>query len=406
MALLPLPEALARVVEGIEATEVESVPLADAAGRVLAENLASAITQPPFDASAMDGYAVRAADVAETPATLRVIGEAAAGHAFSGALGAGEAVRIFTGAPLPDGADAVVVQENTVRSGGEGAGGQVTVNTGAEAGAYIRPKGIDFREGEIIFKAPRRLSARDLALAAAMNVAQVPVRRRPRVAILATGDELVALGETPAPDQIISSIPFGLVPLIAQAGGVPERLGIAKDSLDSLARHLAKARDADVLVTIGGASVGDHDLVRAALEAEGLELDFWQVAMRPGKPLLFGRLGRQRVLGLPGNPVSAMLCTRLFLVPMLRRMLGLGPDDPAARHAVLASAVPANGPRQHYMRAALVQSADGALHVQPARSQDSSLLTPLAEADCLIVRPPHAPPAASGERVPILLLDF
>lgn len=401
MALLPVAEALARVVDGLAPTECEHVPLEEAAGRVLAGDVAAALMQPPFDASSMDGYAVRAADLASAPARLRVIGQAAAGHAFSGTVRSGEAVRIFTGAPVPEGADTVVVQEDT-----EGDGEGVLIKAGVERGAHIRPKGFDFASGEILLRAPRRLTARDLALAAAMNAAQVPVRRRPRVAILATGDELVPLGGRPAPDQIISSIPFGLAPLVTLAGGEPQQLGIARDTLASLAEHIAKARGADILVTIGGASVGEHDLVRRALKKEGLALDFWQIAMRPGKPLMFGRLGPQRCLGLPGNPVSALLCARLFLVPMIRCLLGLGPEEPASRHAALTEDVPENGPRQHYMRATLASDADGQLRVTPACSQDSSLLRPLAEADCLIVRPPNAPREPAGASVPILLLDF
>ncbi len=401
MAMLPVEEALARVTAGLEPTGTETVPLEEASGRVLAADVAAQLTQPPFDASSMDGYAVRAADVAQVPATLTVIGQAAAGHAFDGSVGPGQAVRIFTGAPVPSGADAVVIQEDTSRSGD-----QVTVKEPAKSGEWIRPKGFDFAQGDVLLSAGRRLGARDLALAAAMNVPALPVRRRPRVAILATGDELVMPGATPAPDQIISSIPYALAPLILAAGGQPERLGIARDTLDDLAQHIARAREADILLTIGGASVGDHDLVQSALKAEGLALDFWQVAMRPGKPLMYGRLGRQRVLGVPGNPVSAILCSRIFLVPMLRRLLGITAADGDTRQGVLTGEVPENGPRQHYMRAILSQGANGALEVTPARSQDSSLLTPLAQADCLIVRPPRAPAAKAGERVPILALDF
>jgi molybdopterin molybdotransferase len=332
---------------------------------------------------------------------LTVIGQAAAGHAFDGSVGPGEAVRIFTGAPVPAGANTIVIQEDTSRDGD-----RVTAKVSSKSGEWIRPKGFDFAQGDVLLTAGRRLGARDLALAAAMNVASLPVRRRPRVAILATGDELVMPGDTPAPDQIISSIPYALMPLILAAGGQPERLGIARDTLDDLARHIARAREADILLTIGGASVGDHDLVQGALKAEGLALDFWQIAMRPGKPLMYGRLGRQRVLGVPGNPVSAILCSRIFLVPMLRRLLGIvgAPED--TRQGVLAGEVPENGPRQHYMRATLSQGANGEVEVTPARSQDSSLLTPLAHADCLIVRPPRAPAAKAGERVPVLTLDF
>ena len=401
MGLLPVEEALARVTAGLVPLECETVPLQDAYGRVLAEDVASNFTQPPFDASAMDGYAVRTGDIAALPRDLTVIGEAAAGHAFSGAVASGEAVRIFTGAPVPAGADTIVIQEDAER-----AGDTVRVLEGAEKGAWIRPRGFDFSEGDVLFAARRKLSARDLALAAAMNLTELPVRRRPAVAILATGDELLLPGGAPRPDQIISSIPYGLAPLIESAGGSAIRLGIARDTMESLDEHVARAGDADVLLTIGGASVGEHDLVQKALTARGMDLDFWRIAMRPGKPLMFGQLGAQRVLGVPGNPVSALVCTRIFLVPMLNRMLGLDGSDTAARSGVLAVELDSNGPRQHYMRATVAEGPNGEPLVTPVRSQDSSLLSPLAGADCLIVRPPEAPALPKGETVPILPLDF
>ncbi|MGI9382752.1 MAG: molybdopterin molybdotransferase MoeA, partial [Methyloligellaceae bacterium] len=399
--LLPVEDALARVTAGLEPLETETVPLPEAHARVLAEDVASNFTQPPFDASAMDGYAVRVDDIGTPPCELAVIGEAAAGHAFSGAVGAGEAVRIFTGAPVPPGADSIVIQEDAERDGNT-----VRVLEGAEKGAWIRPRGFDFSEGDVLFGAKRKLSARDLALAAAMNLTELPVRRRPVVAILATGDELLPPGGEPRPDQIISSIPYGLAPLIKNAGGEAVRLGIAKDTLESLDEHVARAGSADVLLTIGGASVGEHDLVQKALTARGMDLDFWRIAMRPGKPLMFGQLGAQRVLGVPGNPVSALVCTRIFLVPMLNRMLGLEASDAARRSGVLAVDLESNGPRQHYMRATIAEGPNGEPLVTPVRSQDSSLLSPLAGADCLIVRPPEAPLAPAGETVPILPLDF
>lgn len=399
--LLGVEEALARARAGIEPVEAETVPLEEAADRVLAAPLAARLTQPPFDSSAMDGYAVRAEDVGQVPCDLRLIGTAAAGHPFPGRVGSCEAVRIFTGAPVPDGADAIVIQEDA-RAGD----GMVTVLEGAEHGAFVRPRGFDFSQGDVLLAAGRRLSARDLTLAAAMNQATVTVRRRPRVAILATGDELVAPGCAPGEGQIISSIPVGLAALISKAGGEPVPLGIAGDSLDSLHAHLERTSDADIILTIGGASVGDHDLVQAALTARGMSLDFWRIAMRPGKPLMVGRLGAQRVLGVPGNPVSALICARLFLVPMLERLLGLEQPDSGPVSVRLAAPLPENGPRQHYMRATLEASDDGVPNARPVRSQDSSLLAPLAQADCVIVRPPHAPPAEPGDTVPALLLDF
>jgi molybdopterin molybdotransferase len=403
MALLPVAEALARILDGAGPAAPERAGLLEAAGRVLAEDLPARLTQPPFAASAMDGYAVRAGDVARLPARLKVIGEAAAGAGFRARLGPGEAVRIFTGAPLPEGADAVVIQENTAREGD-----RVVVTAGAPDPAHVRPRGLDFGVGEVLLRAGRRIDARALTLAAAMGYAEIPVRPRPRVAILATGDELVPPGTAPGADQIVASNAYGIAAMVAHAGGEPRLLGIARDTHEALASKIAAAAGADVLVTIGGASVGDHDLVAAELRAAGMALEFWKIAMRPGKPLLYGRLGPQRVLGVPGNPVSALVCARVFLVPLVRRLLGIEAEggERAAR-ALAANALEANGPRTHYMRAKLSAApANGLPRVAALALQDSSLLAPLAEADCLIVRPPLAPPVAAGSEVDILLIDF
>ena len=398
---LTVAEALARVLEGAEALAPEPVVLENARGRVLASPLAARLTQPPFNASAMDGYAVRAGDVAMLPARLTVVGQAAAGHPFGGAVMPGEAVRIFTGAPLPEGTDAVVIQENTAREGEA-----VVVREGTLDPEHVRAKGFDFSAGDALIAAPRRLNAREISLAAAMGHGMLPVRRRPRVAVLATGDELVLPGVVPGPGQIVCSNAFGILGLIEQAGGEARFLGIARDTRESLAAHLDSARDADVLVTIGGASVGDHDLVGPVLKDRGMALAFWKIAMRPGKPLMFGRLEGQRVIGLPGNPVSALVCARLFLAPLIHALLGLpaSGDEPATARAAVA--LGPNGPRAHYMRATLSRAADGALMATPVRSQDSSLLSPLAAADALIVRPIAAPAVAVGADVPILPLDF
>jgi molybdopterin molybdotransferase len=302
---------------------------------------------------------------------------------------------------VPPGADAIVIQENTVREGAF-----VVVREGQPDPAHIRPRGFDFREGEVLLDAGRRLGPREIALAAAMGHGEVPVRRRPVVAILATGDELVPPGHLPGPGQIVASNHIGVAALATQAGAEPRQLGIARDTRDSLMRHIEQAAGADVLVTIGGASVGEHDLVAPVLEDRGMALAFWKIDMRPGKPLMFGRLGAQRVLGVPGNPVSALICARVFLVPLIHALLGRPPEDLAARRARLAEPIEANGPRQHYMRAGLRVRPDGALEVVPARSQDSSLLAPLAAADALLVRPPHAPALPAGAEVSVLLLDF
>ncbi|MFM9942111.1 MAG: gephyrin-like molybdotransferase Glp [Hyphomicrobiaceae bacterium] len=401
-AALTVEAALARILaDARTTTSLDNRNLLDAAGCVLAAPLVARLTQPPFNASAMDGYAVRAADVASLPAVLNVIGEAAAGHGFRGRVEAGEAVRIFTGAPVPDGADAIIIQENTRRDGT-----RVTVTEGQIDPEFVRPRGGDFAAGQTLIPSDRRLTARDLTLAAAMGHGALTVRRPPAVAILATGDELVPPGIIPGPDQIVCSNTFGLAALVKAAGGEPRLLGIAGDTRASLEAHVAQAAGADILLTAGGASVGDHDLVAPVLTAQGMTLDFWKIAMRPGKPLMFGRLGPQMVLGLPGNPVSSLICARLFLVPLIRALLGLQPEPHRPLSARAAVKLGANGPRTHYMRATSRLALDGAREVTPVRSQDSSLMSPLAEADCLIVRPIAAPAIPAGSEVPVLLLDF
>ena len=400
-APLSVAEALGRILDGVTPTGLETVPLMEACGRVLAANVVATLTQPPFDASAMDGYAVRAADVTQLPATLALRGESAAGSAFIGRVGVGETVRIFTGAPVPEGADAIVLQENVIRDGSS-----VTVQTGRPDRGHIRPRGGDFKEGEILIAAGRRITARDITLAAAAGHATLAVRRRPEVAILATGDELVDPGTRPGAAQIVCSNPYGVAAMVAKAGGTPRLLGIARDTRESLTEKIAAAAGADVLLTIGGASVGDHDLVTPVLQERGMKLAFWKIAMRPGKPLLFGRLGDQRVIGVPGTPVSSLVCTRVFLVPLIRRLLGLESEDDAGLPAVLARDVEANGPRQHYMRAKLTPRAGALPTVATVASQDSSLLKVLAEADCLLVRAPNAPALPAGSEVTVLPLDF
>ncbi|HYJ58437.1 MAG TPA: gephyrin-like molybdotransferase Glp [Methyloceanibacter sp.] len=399
MALLSVAEALACVTEGIVPLEAERVALDQAVGRVLAEDLAATLTQPPFDASAMDGYAVRAKDVAALPAKLKLVGHSSAGAGFKGRVSQGEAVRIFTGAPVPDGADTIVIQEEAVE-----ASGIVTVKD-AEPGRHIRPRGQDFGQGELLLSAGTRLGARALMLAAAMNHAELSVRRKPKVAILATGDEVVPPGSELGADQIVSSVPSGLAALIEDQGGDPMRLGIAKDDAESIVTLARSGSAADILLTIGGASVGERDLVASALKSEGLELEFWKVAMRPGKPLLYGRLGSQRVLGLPGNPVSALICAHVFLKPMLSKMLGLAVRERPMPEAILGAAIEANGEREHYVRAVSTWREDGTRVVSSLPSQDSSLLAALANADCLIVRQPRAPALGPGAKVSIVPLE-
>lgn len=399
MALLSVAEALARVTEGLEPLETECVPLDQANGRVLAEDLKARLTQPPFDASAMDGFAVRAADVTKLPAKLTLIGESAAGAGFKGNVGPGQAVLIFTGAPVPKGADTIVIQEDA-----ELAGDTVLIKDAAP-GRHIRPRGQDFKKGEKLLAAGTRLGPRELMLAAAMNHAELPVRRKPKVAILATGDEVVPVGTKLAPDQIVSSVPHGLAALIEARGGEALSLGIAKDELESIVLLARTGSAADILVTVGGASVGERDLVASALKPEGLKPEFWKIAMRPGKPLLYGRMGSQRLLGLPGNPVSAMVCAEVFLIPMLKRLLGLSEESRPEPTAVLGEALEANGPREHYIRAVSAWREDGTRVVTPLPSQDSSLVAALAKADCIIVRASDAPPAKLGTKVRIVPLD-
>jgi molybdopterin molybdotransferase len=399
MALLSVAAALERVTGGLTLLETERVALDRGRGRVLAEDLAARLTQPPFDASAMDGYAVRAQDVATLPVKLKLIGHAAAGSGFEGRVGRGEAVRIFTGAPVPDGADAIVIQEHA-----EEASGLVVVKEPAES-RYIRPRGQDFAEGEVLLMAGTRLGPRELMLAATMNHAELPVRRKPKVAILATGDEVVAPGSELAPDQIVSSVPLGIAALVEAHGGEAMSLGIARDEHESIVTLARAGKGADILLTIGGASVGERDLVATALKPEGLDLDFWKIAMRPGKPMLYGRMGHQRVLGVPGNPVSALICAHIFLLPMMAQMLGVADVARPEPQAVLGEEIEANGVREHYMRAVSEWREDGTRMVRPLPSQDSSLVAALVRADCLIVRTPHAPALPAGAKVRIISFE-
>src|SRR5512132_181608 len=397
--MISVEEAVAAVVAAFRPLPAEIVGLEAALGRVLAEEVAARLSQPPADVSAMDGYAVRAEDVRALPTTLRLIGRSAAGAGYPGVVGPGEAVRIFTGAPMPSGADAVVIQEETERRDAE-----VLFREIARRGRHMRRKGEDFAKGDRPLRAGRRLSARDIGLAAAMNTPWLPVRRKPRVAVIATGDELVMPGEPLGPDQIVCSASFGIAGYLRGFGAEPLPLGIARDDEESLAAMLAAARGADLLLTIGGASVGDFDLVRRALGRTGFDLGFHKVAVRPGKPLIFGRAGELVVLGLPGNPVSAAVTLLLFARPAIEAMLGVvrvACGEPTAR---LGRDLPANGERQDYPRATLARNPDGDLVPNPFDRQDSSMQRLFAAADCLVVRPPRAAPARAGERVTIVAL--
>jgi len=401
VALMPVTEALSAVLAGAEPCPEEMVALDAAFHRVLARDVPALRTQPPQAMSAMDGYAVRAAEASAPGTRLKVIGEVAAGRPFDRALGAREAVRIFTGGVIPVGADAVVIQEDTVADAG-----YVTLTEAARPGRHIRPAGIDFRAGDVLLARGIRLTDRDLSLAAGMNHPELPVRRRPRVALLATGDELVMPGKTPGPGQIVYSNGYALRALARHEGAEVIDLGIAADTLDATVAGIRRARDAaaDILVTTGGASVGDHDLVKRSLEAEGVEMAFWKIAMRPGKPMMHGRLGAMRVIGLPGNPVSSYVCGFLFLVPLIRALSGRTSVQHALETALLGRDVGANDAREDYLRARLERRGDRALIATPVDHQDSSLLGNLAAAQALIIRPPFAPRASAGAACDILRL--
>jgi molybdopterin molybdotransferase len=396
--MLAVEEAHARIVAAFTPLPAEWVHLAAAAGRVLAQDLIAERDQPPGDTSAMDGYAVRAADLASGRATLRLVGSAPAGGSYDQELGPGEAVRIFTGGLLPRGADAVALQENA-----HGEDDRVRIEGSVEPGNFVRPAGLDFRRGEHALSAGRRLTARDIGLAAALNHAWLPVRRRPRIALLATGDELVFPGQPLAPSQIVNSNSVALAAMVRQWGGEPLDLGIVRDRPDSLAEASRQLRGVDLAVTLGGASVGERDLVRRVLGEHGLALDFWQIAMRPGKPLMFGRVHDVPLLGLPGNPVSAGVCAVLFVRSAICALLGLDPAPPEVP-ALLGAALGANDRRQEYLRARAVWRDDGRLEAVPAARQDSSMLATFARADCLIKRAPFAPAMPPGTVVSAILL--
>jgi len=397
--LLPVEDAIARIGDAIKKLPIEFVPVADSGGRVLAAPMIAALTQPPFDCSAMDGYAFRANDATTLPASLTVIGESAAGKGFEGTVGVGDVVRIFTGARVPTGADTVVMQENTDRDGDT-----LIIKEGVELGRHIRAAGGDFIQGDSYLHEGKRLSSADVALIAAMNVPNVPVFRKPKVAFFATGNELVRPGDTPGKDQIVSSNSAGLKALIEEFGGEPIDLGIARDSEESLREHATRGLDADLLISIGGASVGDHDLVQSVLGSMGLDVNFWRIAMRPGKPLIFGRLKDVPFIGLPGNPVSALVCGQLYVRAAIEKLLGRAAVHPPMMTATVSSELDANSTRRSYLRARLSKGAEGAWVATPVNQQDSSMLSALSSSHCLIMREIDAPAAPTGSAVPIVLL--
>ena len=396
--MISVDDAVARIRSAFAPLEAETIAIGKADGRVLAADVVASLNQPPFPVSSMDGYALRAADAARPGETLDVIGTSPAGHPFDGKVGVGQAVRIFTGGVVPDGADTIVIQEDTSASGS-----RVTLNISAAPGRHIRIAGLDFKAGEALVRSRHRLTARDLSLIAAGDVAQVSVRRRPKVAVAATGDELSLPGMPRKPGGIVASSGYALAAMIERWGGEAIDLGILPDTREAVASIADHAARADLIVTLGGASVGEHDLVQKALGPRGFELDFWKIAMRPGKPLIFGRLGRTPLLGLPGNPVSTLVCAMLFLKPAIAAMLGTE-DDAGLVPAKLAAGLKQNDTRQDYIRAR-IELRGGERFAEPFSVQDSSMLSSLARADGLIVRPPNAPAAGAGETVSILLLD-
>ncbi len=396
-AMLTVRDAHARVIAAFEALPAETISVADAAGRVLATAPAARLTQPPSDLSAMDGYAVRAADVPAAPATLRLVGQAPAGGSYDHPLKPGETVRIFTGGPLPEGADAIVIQEDT-----KAEGEKITILEAPRLGRHIRKAGLDFTAGDRPLPVGRTLTTRDVALAAAMNLPWLSVYRKPRVAILSTGDELVLPGEPVGRNQIVSSSGIAVAALVRGWGGEPTLFDIARDDAKLIENRIAAGAQHDLLITLGGASVGDHDLVQGALTAQGFAMDFWRIAMRPGKPLMFAAKDRARVLGLPGNPVSTMVCALLFLKPAMERMLGQAGDLLGTVPARLSVDVKMNDTREDYIRSTLARAADGSLTVTPHPVQDSSMLSVLATSDALMVRPAHDPARKAGDIVQVI----
>ena len=394
--MITVEDALDRVLSLAQPMGTESVFLRDAAGRVLAQDAVAKRNQPPFASSAMDGYAVQKSDLSDG-ATLTVIGEAAAGNAFDGSVKAGTAVRIFTGAPVPDGADFILIQEDCTRTED-----QITLSSNRDMSAYVRPAGGDFAIGDAL-KAPKRLGPNEIALLASMNVPEVDVFRKPKIALVATGDELVMPGETPNDAQIISSNNFGLKALLEAEGAEAMILPIASDTPESLSAVLELGQAADLIVTLGGASVGDHDLVQSVAGEAGLDLSFYKVSMRPGKPLMAGLLNETPMIGLPGNPVSSMVCGHIFVVPALRAMLGLGKAARKRHQGILGVDLGPNGPRSHYMRATL--SMENGQHIcTPFERQDSSLLSVLSRSNCLMIRDPSAPAQEAGTAVEYILI--
>lgn len=395
--MISVAEARTRILAKFDTLPAEFIGLDEAAGRVLAKPLIARLDQPAFDVSAMDGYAARSIDLRQIPCHLRVVGESAAGRPYLGHAQAGEAIQIFTGARLPDGTDCVILQENTEME----ADNLILTREGVAAGRYVRRRGMDFAKGDTGLTPPRRLSPRDIGLAAAMDNPWVWVRRKPQIAILSTGDEITLPGEPRSAHQIVSANSFDLAALVRRQGAIAHHIGVAKDNEAALRAALTAAANADLLVISGGASVGKYDLVPHLLSGPEASLEFWRIAMRPGKPLMFGRYLNLPVLGLPGNPVSSYICAILFLVPVLKTLLGL-PASLPMQNVQLGADLPENTAREAYLRARWDGQPNGTPVATPFDRQDSHLLADLAEAHCLVIRPPFAPAAPKGTIVPVL----
>lgn len=396
--MISVDEAVARIVAAFSPVNSESIPVAVAGGRVLAADIVALVDQPPNPVSAMDGYAVRAADVEEAPVALEVIGAAPAGHPFDGKVGLRQAIRIFTGGVVPEGADSIVIQEDT-----DLGSQRVEIRQGSPPGRHVRRAGLDFSKGDLLVRTGKRLTARDVALIAAGDVPEVQVRRKPQILLAATGDELSRPGETRKPGGIVASSAYGLIGLIETWGGETRHVAILPDRVEAIARIVELAASADLIVTLGGASVGEHDLVQWSLGPEGFVLDFWKIAMRPGKPLIFGRLGATPLLGLPGNPVSSYVCALLFLKPAIAALLGM-PTVTETIAVRLSAGLPQNDSRQDYLRARLFRR-DGELWAETFPIQDSSMQKALAQADALIMRAPHVAAAKAGDMTIAILLE-
>ncbi len=400
MSLLPLADAFAKVDQGISTLSSEQISVSEALGRVVAQDVAARLTQPPSEVSMMDGYAVRSSDIPEQPVTLTRVGESQAGGPFEGTVGEGECVRIFTGAPMPAGADAVIMQEDT-----EVDGMQITMKEVAFEGKFVRRAGLDFCEGDVLIKAGQLVSARHVGLLCAMNVPWIQVYRKPRVAILATGDELVMPGEAVKPSQIISSNSLMVASMVTAMGGVPINLGIAGDTEESLRETLKGLEGADMLVSSGGVSVGEYDLVQKVLGEEGMDLGFWRIAIKPGKPFMFGQIGDKPAMGLPGNPVSAYVTAFIFLRAALKKMQGLPFEQDTPMRAILGGDVKPNGARQEYMRAVFTRDEQGRMVATPYDKQDSSMLGNLAHCEGFIIRPIDAPALSAGSETDVIYVN-